>query len=72
MCRHERDGQHGLRRPTLLGRYNNEYAPKLVDPSREIHRVYLQHFHRMTPVTFIFQLYDSLVKSIKVITQLLN
>jgi hypothetical protein len=72
MRRLDRDGHHCSRRSALLGRYDNQYAPKLVDPSRKIHRVCFQHFHRMTPVTFIFQLYDPLVKCVKVVTQLLN
>ena len=68
----ERDGQRGLRRSTFLGRYNNQNASKLVNPSRKIHRVCLQHFHRMTPTSFGFELYDPLVKCVKVVTQLLN
>jgi hypothetical protein len=60
------------RRSTFLGRDNNENASKFVDPPRKVHRVGFQNFHRMTPVTFIFQLYNPLVECIKFVTQFLN
>jgi hypothetical protein len=38
----------------------------------EIYCICLQHFHRVTPVAFIFQIHDSLVKSVQFLLQFLN
>jgi hypothetical protein len=50
--------------PIFLGRYNNKYAPKLIDLTSEIQGIRLQHVHGVTQVTFVFQLGDPLVECI--------
>jgi hypothetical protein len=49
----ERGRWRSLRAP-LLGRYDNQYATKFIDPPREVQSVFFQHVHRVTPMTFIF------------------
>jgi hypothetical protein len=51
-------------RLTFLGRYNNQHATKLIYPSSKVHCVCLQDIHRMTPMTFVFQLCDPFVKRV--------
>jgi hypothetical protein len=42
------------RRSAFRGRYNDQYAPKLIYLACKIQRICFQHLHRMTPMTFLF------------------
>ena len=50
----------------------NEHATNFINLAGEIHRICLQHFHRMTVMTFALQLCDTFVEGVQFVFQFLN